>query len=381
MKQRVFRQIVRMFCLGTLLAGCGTAQETARQQEFPWHFVRVAELETDHPSALVGNLEYNGAAIGPDGSVYVATDSWKGVHIFDRTGAWVRNLGGEGHGPGEFQWVRAVAASPDGQLALYDEIGRISLFTSDGAFSHSFRYQIRSDLRTSLSFSGSRGFWTMNRPLSAPDPSESGIREDLIALSSHGDTLAIHPIPDSVPEMDIGRVSSANPAEGAPKWTVSPDGFAWLFTPAGEHLVRLSPTGAEADSIAVQTYPPVFTEAEWARIIEAETAVMREVDFLNDSIEPTIERLEEIRDRWSPVQRLWWVDEHGLLVDRMTPLYPSIQRGPWKYAALTSDGFMTAEIEGPAGLLTAAHGYALTVRSEWLELPEITLWRLEPVQR
>ncbi len=381
MKRNTLIPVASTCCVCVLLAGCGQSDQAERYPMFPWRFVRIAELETDHPSALVGNLEYDSAAIGPDGTVFVATDSWKGVHVFDRTGKWIRNLGGEGHGPGEFQLVRSVATSPTGRLALYDDIGRVSVFEADGVFSHTFRYMINSLSPIRIGCAGSAGFWTMNTAITNPDPSAPGVREDLITLSSEGDTLSIYPIPDSIPELVIGRLSSANPAVGAPKWTVSPDGSAWLFTPGGGHLVHISPAGGQADSIAVHVYPPVFTDDEWARIIEAETAVLREVDFLNEYVEPTIEALVAIRDRWNPVQRLWWIDENGLLVDRMTPAYPSVQRGPWKYAALDFDGFMTGEVEGPAGLLTAAYGFALTVSSEWLELPEITLWRLEPIQR
>ncbi|MFC1499516.1 hypothetical protein ACFL6T_00680 [Candidatus Zixiibacteriota bacterium] len=89
--------------------------------------MKVAELETGDEEALIGSLEYDAAAIGPDGSVFVATDSWAGVHEFDRTGKWNRNIGGEGHGPGEYQQVRFVSASRTGELVIYDDIGRVSI--------------------------------------------------------------------------------------------------------------------------------------------------------------------------------------------------------------------------------------------------------------
>ncbi len=372
-------RMVFVFSLSIALAGCSRSGSEGDRPEFPWQFVRIAELETDHPEALVGNLEYDSAAIGPDGTVFVATDAWKGVHEFDRNGKWIRNLGGEGHGPGEFQQIRYVSTSPTGQLALYDDIGRVSVFGADRVLSHTFRYMVNTASLTRIAFAGKAGFWTLNI-VPGQNPTMTSLREDLIVLSSAGDTLLIHPVPDSQPEMSTGRVSSANPAVGALKWAVSPDGTVWLYTPNGEQLVHLSPAGGAPDSVAVQAYPAIFSDEQWTRIIEAQTAVMREVSFLNSYVEPTIEILEEIRDRWSPVQRMWWVDEHGLLVDRMSPNYPSIQRGPWRYSALRPDGVMTNEIEGPAGLLTTAYGYALTVTSEWLELPHLTLWRLEPVR-
>ena len=376
MNRPLLIRMVFIFCFSHTLAGCARSGSEGERPEFPWRFVRIAELETDHPEALVGNLEYDSAAIGPDGTVFVATDAWRGVHEFDRTGKWIHNLGGEGYGPGEFQQIRYVSASPSGELALYDDIGRVSVFGADRVLSHTFRYMVNIASPTRIAFAGDTGFWTLNA-VPGQDPTMTSLREDLIILSSAGDTLMIYPVPDSQPEMVTGRVSSANPAIGALKWAVSPDGAAWLYTPNGEHLVRLSPMGGTPDSSTVQTYPAIYSDEQWARIIEAQTAVLREVSFLNPYVEPTIEVLEEIRDTWSPIQRIWWVDDCGLLVDRMTPSYPSVQRGPWMYAALLPDGHMTKEIEGPAGLLTAAYGYAITVSSEWLELPGLTLWKLE----
>ncbi|MFC1628562.1 6-bladed beta-propeller [Gemmatimonadota bacterium] len=344
--------------------------------------MKVAELETGNEEALIGSLEYDAASIGPGGNVYVATDSWAGVHEFDSTGKWVQNIGGEGHGPGEYQQVRFISTSRANQLIIYDDIGRVNILEQSGVFSHSFRYMINAAPETRIASAGENRFWTLNWPLTMQIVQKG---EDLILLTSEGDTLQVYRFPDSEPEMAVeseGRnVNKPNPAVGALKWTLSPDGDAWVLTPGGEFLVRIPSEGGEPDSLSVRSFPMSFTDEQWAQIREAETAVLREVSFLNSWVEPTEDALDELRDTWSPVQRMWWVDGSGILVDRMTPSYPSIQHGSWRYTALLPDGRMTMDVEGPSGLLTAAFGYALTVSSEWLELPKLTLWRLEQIGR
>ncbi len=75
----------------------------------------------DDPSFVVDTVEESGerrALYAPglvvplaDGQVLVAED--RTLLVFDRAGALVRSLGGEGEGPGEYQRVMGAGALPD----------------------------------------------------------------------------------------------------------------------------------------------------------------------------------------------------------------------------------------------------------------------------
>lgn len=71
-------------------------------------------------------------------NLYVLDRGNERVLMFDRSGRFVRQLGREGDGPGEFRAPNGVAVLTDGSVAVLDLIRRnISLFGSDGAFRRS----------------------------------------------------------------------------------------------------------------------------------------------------------------------------------------------------------------------------------------------------
>jgi 6-bladed beta-propeller len=79
------------------------------------------------------------ADIGVDsrGLVYVADADQNRVQVFDGTGAFVRTIGREGGGPGEFRRPDALAIGNADTLYVASG-GHISLFDANGAFVRSF---------------------------------------------------------------------------------------------------------------------------------------------------------------------------------------------------------------------------------------------------
>lgn len=71
-------------------------------------------------------------ALGPDGLLYVADRERDRIQVFDTTGAWVRALGREGEGPGEFRELYSLAFLGDTLLALDLTNRRLSFLTTEG---------------------------------------------------------------------------------------------------------------------------------------------------------------------------------------------------------------------------------------------------------
>ena len=76
---------------------------------------------------LFGNIR--SIAVADDGTVYVLDLQAQHVRVFDSLGVYVETLGRRGEGPGEFTEAEAVAALPDGRVAVRDpENQRVTLF-------------------------------------------------------------------------------------------------------------------------------------------------------------------------------------------------------------------------------------------------------------
>lgn len=90
-----------------------------------------------------GDLRYvfgylMGVAPGPQGTVYVVDQQVPVVRQYDRNGVWLRDVGREGDGPGEYR-VPLGMSYPEGlHLALYDpRAARVTLY-QDGEYFKSF---------------------------------------------------------------------------------------------------------------------------------------------------------------------------------------------------------------------------------------------------
>src|SRR3954471_7357527 len=78
------------------------------------------------------------AVVGPDGSVYVADQQSHAIHVFGPDGAFRRELGAAGDGPGGLSSVGAVAVAADGTVYVADGADRIDRFAGDGSLLNSF---------------------------------------------------------------------------------------------------------------------------------------------------------------------------------------------------------------------------------------------------
>lgn len=78
------------------------------------------------------------AAVGPDGSIYVADQYTHAIQVFGPDGQFRREIGAAGNGPGGLSSVGAVAVAPDGSVFVADGRNRIDRFAADGTLLHSW---------------------------------------------------------------------------------------------------------------------------------------------------------------------------------------------------------------------------------------------------
>lgn len=77
----------------------------------------------------------NGILFSPDGEVFIPDAGNHAIYIYDRDGSFLRKIGNQGSGPGEFQIPMGAYFSWEGELVVPDPINqRTSFFAPDGTY-------------------------------------------------------------------------------------------------------------------------------------------------------------------------------------------------------------------------------------------------------
>lgn len=104
----------------------------------------------DGPDAyLIGSPR--SIAVGPDGVIYLLDREIPLVRAYAADGMFLRDIGREGQGPGEYRRPDAMTVLPDGRILVRDPgNGRIAVFDSDGEYLE--QWWIRGGLSTPRRF-------------------------------------------------------------------------------------------------------------------------------------------------------------------------------------------------------------------------------------
>jgi hypothetical protein len=98
----------------------------------------VIGVEAGDDEYMIGRV--NSVAVGMDGEIYVSDGQQEIVRMYDADGNYVRDIGGQGQGPGEYLYAPALGTLSDGTLVLRDgSTSRISFFSAAGDYLDSFR--------------------------------------------------------------------------------------------------------------------------------------------------------------------------------------------------------------------------------------------------
>lgn len=110
--------------------------------------VRIGQLEgeNEYVFGAIGRV-----AVGENDVMFVADRQVPVIRMYDREGNFIRNVGGEGRGPGEYSRISGMRTFPDGILAVWDARNqRISVYNQDGDYFET--HSVNSNLHSADNF-------------------------------------------------------------------------------------------------------------------------------------------------------------------------------------------------------------------------------------
>ncbi len=286
----------------------------------------------------------------PDGRIAVGDNGSYEIRFFDATGRWVRSLGRQGSGPGEFTDLRNVWLGPGDTLFAYQgRTGQVSVLDPEGRFVRTFRPDFGGENRFLIVLGPfASGHWLVNGTAFTM-PTVSGRHRSELTLyrfSAEGrkvDSLTTLPAAESLVEVvEQGYSIRLLPYARSAVVVVSGDrAFAGPTERVDLQVYREGAGLVRVVRLALPPRPltPALRDAAIARLLEPMSR--RPAD-----------EVDQVRRRFEGVD----YPEHLPAIDRLTAaengdlwfrIYPAHPDDPTRFAVTDSAGRWRAWADGP----------------------------------
>lgn len=227
---------------------------------------RVVIGEVEGPGEYVfGRI--SDVVVDPQGHIHVADPQATEIRIFSPAGGFVRRLGREGEGPGEFGHISGLTLTPSGVAALDGRLNRMTVFGPEGDVSRTFRLQrpyMILEHHAPMAFDSAGRFFDRARLARGIGADSVGVIT-YAADGSVADTALLAVIPaDQVTLERDGMPYMSIPHPFAPRVSIAfgPDGTVYLSRGSEYRIDVFSPSGDSLRAIRRTVEPPRVTEAE-----------------------------------------------------------------------------------------------------------------------
>jgi hypothetical protein len=222
--------------------------------------VEIGQL--DGPDQYVFG-QISGLVVDAERRIYVANPQTREIKVFSADGEFLRRIGRDGEGPGEFRNIDGLTLAPDGIAALDPILRRVTVFAPSGEMVRTFRLA-----RSSMVMGGYASIGFDSRGRYFEDASLSRLPEtDSVAVITYDangtvtDTALLAVIPKDQVTIQ-GNFSFPRPFSPQPSLTFGPRGTVYLARGDEYRIDVLSPSGDSLRVIRREVEPRAVTAVE-----------------------------------------------------------------------------------------------------------------------
>lgn len=272
-RRRSIRRAVFGWIACMLAAGCGSDARQTSTSVPEWFLQPLVLVQPEQaPFGRISDVQ-----LGEDGSLFILDGLSRTIRVFNPDGVAVREFGGRGQGPGEFEQPGKLLWGPDGNLWVLDlRDGRLTVFSPDGELQGTYR-----PVNLPLLYPFALGFsapttlrWV---GITSPDPAnpaaawvETEVTEGAVSLV---DQIALPFV--EWPRLFEHRDAETSlvlpvPFSGEPLFAFDPQGGLWYNFSGEASLLRLSTSGDIELTVGVDIEPAPVTTADQAEAMADE---------------------------------------------------------------------------------------------------------------
>ena len=241
---------------------------------------------------------------------YVLDSQLSEINVYDESGAWLRTIGREGEGPGEFRRPTGMSRMPSGAIGVIQAWpSKLVLITPEGDPAGDFRFTPKGE-----GFPGLGGVRAMGDKLgivysvSQPDQEKGEFRRTLRlgVFEESGDEVAEMFSVSSAMQYADQRVVERDWNLFDQAWSASDDGRVFARTDFTEYRVGVWNADGSPDRVIVRDYPALARSDEERETIETRWGArlgrwVRDPNF-------------DIEKNWNPIENLYARDDGSLWV-------------------------------------------------------------------
>ena len=184
-------------------------------------------------------------AVGDDGTVYLLDVQLNQVHVFDKDGNFIRDIGREGEGPGEFRRPSSMFIMPDGRIAIVQAMpGKIVLLNPDGTPGGDFKGPAAPDGGMQMFSDAGRAGNSVVLGVNEFKRGENSFSNTrtLHLLDAQGITRAV--LATSTTTRDMAKMKFDEKQARGPEWAAGPDGRVFMSDEFDAYRIqRFDPAG------------------------------------------------------------------------------------------------------------------------------------------